>query len=79
MMSVINRLSQIDTVVSQLVPKKPVTYINTMNLEAPELPEIVNLNPRSIYGKVSEFEIFIQQSNVDLNFSLKPGKEKPPS
>ena len=36
--------------------------------EALELPVICNMNPRSIYNKVNEFEVFVEQHEVDLVF-----------
>ena len=32
------------------------------------MPKITNINPRSIYGKVSEFKTFIEQQEIDLVF-----------
>ena len=36
--------------------------------EALMLPVICNMNPRSIYNKVNEFEVFVEQHEVDLVF-----------
>ena len=32
------------------------------------LPKIANINPRSIYNKVSEFETFVEQEEIDIVF-----------
>ena len=30
------------------------------------LPKLANINPRSIYNKVSEFETFVKQEEIDI-------------
>ena len=37
-------------------------------LQALNLPKVLNLNPRSIYNKVSEFETFVKEESVELIF-----------
>ena len=37
-------------------------------LQALELPVVLNLNPRSIYNKVDDFKLIIEQYQVDVAF-----------
>ena len=34
--------------------------------EATKLPSVLNLNPRSIYNKIEEFKIFVEEHDIDL-------------
>ena len=41
---------------------------NTKLLEATKLPSVMNLNPRSIYNKIDEFLLLVEQYGSDLIF-----------
>jgi len=34
--------------------------------EATKLPSVLNINPRSIYNKIEEFKIFVEEHDIDL-------------
>ena len=66
----VNNLNRVSKPTGEGQNKRNLTIIKRSNklIQALNLPNVMNVNPRSIYNKIQEFHTFVKEESIDCVF-----------